>query len=408
MKTTIGILILALCTTTYFTAQAQRTVTTTRATSYDISDNLDLDAVASIFGQSKDLEDFENRLNDPDNRISNLDLNQDGYIDYLRVVESSSDENSLVVIQAVLDKDIFQDVATIEVERISDGNHRIQIVGNDYIYGPNYIIEPIFVRRPLIFSFFWGPRYIAWHSPYYWNYYPRWYSHYRPYPTFKYHRHVHGYIDRHNTYRHIDSRYIHFSDDRYNHIRRNDYASRYPERTFTKRNEGISNKYELSKRRSDNSGNYRRMPDSGRNTDRQYQNSGRNDVKRQGGEYRRPASTNQVRTKENSNVRSESKNSRVIMNSGSEGRTRNKPEVSRSQSAPKSAPNRSNERIDQSRRSSAPSMKQSGRSSSPSVKQSGRSSENKSRSSEKSTSRSAKNSDSKKANTKKESTERRR
>ena len=156
MKTKIGILVLVLCTS-FFTVQAQRqVVTTTRANSYDISDNLDLDAVSSIFGDSKDLEDFEYRLNDPDNRISNLDLNGDGYIDYLRVIENSSDRNSLIVIQAVLDKDIYQDVATIEVERVSNGNPRIQIVGDAYIYGSNYIIEPVFVRTPLIFLFLLG------------------------------------------------------------------------------------------------------------------------------------------------------------------------------------------------------------------------------------------------------------
>ena len=33
-------------------------VTTITASSDDISDNLDLEAVASIFGDSKDLEDF--------------------------------------------------------------------------------------------------------------------------------------------------------------------------------------------------------------------------------------------------------------------------------------------------------------------------------------------------------------
>lgn len=402
MKTTIGILILALSTTTYFTAQAQRTVTTTRATSYDISDNLDLDAVASIFGQSKDLEDFEYRLNDPDNRISNLDLNEDGYIDYLRVIENSSNENSLVVIQAVLDKDIYQDVATIEIERERDGNHRIQIVGNDYIYGPNYIIEPVFVRRPFIFSFFWGPRYVAYYSPYYWNYYPRWYSYYRPYPTFRYHRHIYAHVDRHITFNHSNTRYFHFSDDRYNNIRRNDYASRYPDRTFTKRHEGVNNKYELNKRRSDNTGNYRRNSENNRTSDRRYQGTERNNTQRQSGEYRRPGNSNryesnQIRTRENSNVRSNTNDVKVRQNSGSRERSNDKPSVFKSQSTPKSAPNRSNERIDQSRRSSAPAAK-------PAI----RSNENKSKSAVKSASRSTKSAESRKADKKKDATERRR
>jgi len=51
---------------------AAQDVTTITANSDDISDNLDLEAVASIFGESKDLEDFEKRLNDPKTQISNL------------------------------------------------------------------------------------------------------------------------------------------------------------------------------------------------------------------------------------------------------------------------------------------------------------------------------------------------
>ncbi|OFX61174.1 MAG: hypothetical protein A2066_08800 [Bacteroidetes bacterium GWB2_41_8] len=271
MKTKIGILVLAL-STSFFSVQGQRrVVTTARATSYDISDNLDLDAVASIFGDSENLEDFERRLNDPDNRISNLDLNQDGYIDYLRVLENSSDRNSLVVVQAVLDKDVYQDVATIEIERISNNNHRIQIVGDSYIYGSNYIIEPVFVRTPLIFSFFWGPRYITYHSPYYWGYYPTYYRYYRPYSPFKYHKHIHVHINRYNTYNRVNERHIHFSGDNYNRIRRSDYASRYPDRTFESRNHGVKNRYELDQRRPNNQVNRQRNNDVNRSNDRQNQ-----------------------------------------------------------------------------------------------------------------------------------------
>jgi hypothetical protein len=234
MKTKIVILVLALCTS-YFNSRAQRMTTTTRAASYDISQNLDLDAVSSIFSDSKDLQDFEYRLNDPDNRISNLDLNQDGYVDYLRVVETTNDRNSLVVVQAVLDKDVYQDVATIEIEREADGRHRIQVVGDPWIYGPNYIIEPVFVRTPLIFSFFWGPRYVAWSSPFYWGYYPRWFYSYRPYPTYRYNRHVNIYVDRRVTFNRINERHFYINDNNFNNIRRRDFADRHPDRSFENR-----------------------------------------------------------------------------------------------------------------------------------------------------------------------------
>jgi hypothetical protein len=275
MKTKIGILVLLLCTS-FFNVQAQRHVTTTaRATSYDISDNLDLEAVASIFGDSEDLEDFERRLNDPDTRISNLDLNQDGYIDYLRVLENSNDRNSVVIIQAVLDQDVYQDVATIEIEKSSNYNHRIQIVGDSYIYGSNYIIEPVFVRTPLIFSFFWGPRYNPWISPYYWNYYPRWYSHCRPYSPFKYHRHIYSHINRYNSYNYLNNRNFYFSGDHHNQIHRNDYANRYPDRAFSNRHQGVSNRNELIERRPGNVVNRQRGNESQNSDKREYQNSRR-------------------------------------------------------------------------------------------------------------------------------------
>ena len=316
MKTKIGILILAF-STSFFNVQAQRRVTTTtRAASSDISDNLDLEAVASIFGDSENLEDFERRLNDPKRRISNLDLNEDGYIDYLRVVENSSDENSLVVVQAVLDKDIYQDVATIEVERVSNGNPRVQVVGDAYIYGSNYIIEPIFFHTPLIYSFFWGPRYSPWHSPYYWNYYPRWYSSYRPYSPFKYHRHIYAHVNYKNKYNHTDNHNIHFSGDNYNHIRRNDYAKNYPNRAFENRHEGVKNRSELQQSRPENQTDHRRNNEMNRSYDRQYQNkqnsnSGRNERQRNINENSRPASmeyqeSNQTRDKEIRTIHSSS------------------------------------------------------------------------------------------------------
>lgn len=351
MKTKIGILVLALCTS-FINVQAQRTVTTTRATSYDISDNLDLDAVASIFGDSENLEDFEHRLNDPDNHISNLDLNQDGYIDYLRVVENSSDRNSLVVVQAVLDKDVYQDVATIEIEREQNGNPRVQIVGDDYIYGRNYIIEPVYVHTPLIFSFFWGPRYISYQSPYYWGYYPRYFHSYRPYSPFRYQRHVYSHINRYNTYHRSSDRSFQFSGDNYNQIRRNDYANRYPNRAFVNRNEGVRNRSELDVRRPQV--NRGRNNDLQRSDDQRYQYnrpsiSGRNERQRMINENdKRPdynGQSNNPQTRQNRNVEDNrqrpvpSNKSEQIKSNRNEGSSVSRPDrpANRIESTPRNA-----------------------------------------------------------------------
>jgi len=369
MKTKIGILVLALCTT-FFNVQAQRrVVTTARATSYDISDNLDLDAVASIFGDSENLEDFERRLNDPNDRISNLDLNEDGYIDYLRVIETSTDRNSLVVVQAVLDDDVFQDVATIEVERVHNGTPRIQIVGDAYIYGPDYIIEPYFVHTPLIFSFFWGPRYSPWRSPYYWDYYPSWYSYYSPYSPFRYHRHIYEHINVQNTYHRANSRNINFSGDNYNRIRRNDYANRHPDRAFQNRHEGLKNRYELNDRRPNSQVNRQRNTDVQRSNDRQYQynrqsNSGRNERQRDVNVNRRPAyqeksgstQTQPRQYKQESNRNRPQGNDRQIQQ-----RNENRNQSYERRAAPErrsvSTPQRSTQRVEQQQRSSAPREK---------------------------------------------------
>ena len=69
-------------------------VTTVTVKSSDISDNLDLEAVASLFGESENLEDFEKKLNDPELQISNLDLNKDGNRNFIRLNTSGYNSSS--------------------------------------------------------------------------------------------------------------------------------------------------------------------------------------------------------------------------------------------------------------------------------------------------------------------------
>jgi hypothetical protein len=102
---------------TTLTAGFAHEITLGEATDPDISENLDLEAVASLFGDSGDLQDFEYLLNDPEKQISNLDLNEDGMVDYLRVIEATEEGTHVIVIQAVIGEDKYQDVATIEVQK---------------------------------------------------------------------------------------------------------------------------------------------------------------------------------------------------------------------------------------------------------------------------------------------------
>jgi hypothetical protein len=56
----------------------------------------------------------------------------------------------VVIIQSVLDREVYQDVATIEIEKDRYNTVHLQIVGNEYMYGQNYIYEPIYYNTPLI------------------------------------------------------------------------------------------------------------------------------------------------------------------------------------------------------------------------------------------------------------------
>jgi len=249
IKRTISILLFVFITAITNLIIAQD-VTTVETTDSHISENLDMEAVASIFGESEDLEDFEKKLNDPDTQISNLDLNEDGEVDYLRVIETSKDETHLVTIQAVIGKDRFQDVATIDVEKDSDGETQIQVVGDVYMYGPNYIIEPVYVHPPVIFVWFWAPYYNPWYSPYYYGYYPPYYRPWRPYPTPRYKTNVNVHVNVNNSYKHTSIRRSSTSVDLQNKSRKNDYGSKNPDKSFANRGQSNSNNPDLNNKKS--------------------------------------------------------------------------------------------------------------------------------------------------------------
>ena len=223
-------------------AHADETVTVT-ATTADISENLDLKTVATLFGQAKDLEQFEQMLNNPDSAFSNLDLNGDGDVDYLRVIETADQDRHLVVIQAVLAKDIYQDVASIYVEKEPKSESvTVQVIGDEYIYGADYIIEPVYVYRPIIYDWFWGPSWVCWHSPYYWDYWPVWWHSYHCiahhlYWEHMYWHHHHYPICSFRTGHHYHPHYAPMRE----RVSRSDYATRHPERSFASRN--VSTRY---------------------------------------------------------------------------------------------------------------------------------------------------------------------
>lgn len=198
--------------------------------SSNYSQDLDLNAVSSLFGESRDLAEFEWRLNDPSLQISNLDLNGDGAVDYLRVIETSRGNLRVIVIQAIIGRDHYQDVAAIEVYRESSRYTRVQVIGDPYIYGNGYIIQPYYGYSPVIFNYFWDrPRYTPYYSRYRWDYYPNRYRPWRPHPTPYYSRQVHNRIDRRNEYRQTRSQLRPETRQMHDSISKRDHARKYRE-----------------------------------------------------------------------------------------------------------------------------------------------------------------------------------
>ena len=224
---------------------ADETVTVS-ANSSDISEGLDLKVVAKLFAEAKNLEEFENMLNNPDSAFCNLDLNGDGQVDYLRVVEIGDGNKRLIVLQAVLAKDIYQDVASIYVEKKDNNEVSVQVVGDEYVYGTNYIIEPVYVYRPVIYDWFWSDAWFAWHSPWYWGDSPAyWYAHtcwahdWYWHHCYAFHHHHHGCSFRHAHEVRLGYNELHSG------VTRREYANAHPERTFTARNAGKTNAREI-------------------------------------------------------------------------------------------------------------------------------------------------------------------
>jgi len=132
-----------LWTTLYFFLFALVTINAQEVTpATEAGEDFDLNAVIEVIEKSEDLADFEKKINDEENQINNLDLNKDEEIDIVKVVEYDEGDTRLLVLQAVLGDNDFQDIATIEIEKHSENEISLQVIGDPDIYGPDYIIEP--------------------------------------------------------------------------------------------------------------------------------------------------------------------------------------------------------------------------------------------------------------------------
>ena len=105
-------------------------------------DNLNLYGVLSLFQSSATLEEFEQKLNAEDSKINNLDLDGDGKTDYIKVFDNVNGNAHAIVLQDVVNEKESQDVAVREVEKDKNNQIQIQVIGDEQLYGKDYIIEP--------------------------------------------------------------------------------------------------------------------------------------------------------------------------------------------------------------------------------------------------------------------------
>lgn len=213
-------------------------------------DNLNLYAVMQLFQESETLEGFERNLNDENSTINNLDLDGDNRVDYIRVLDYKDGDDHTIVLQVALNKYENQDVAVFTVDRDFNGNVAVQLVGDEDLYGRNYIIEPYYADNaetanpgyvgngnqqavsvtrvtyvevaswPLV-RFIYMPNYVVWHSPWNYGYYPHYWRpwhphywdyyygyHYNMYPHYYgyYHRWDHHRYDRYNDFYYHNNR----------------------------------------------------------------------------------------------------------------------------------------------------------------------------------------------------------
>ncbi len=105
-------------------------------------DNLNLYGVLDLFQKSETLEEFERKLNAEDSKVNNLDLNGNDMIDYISVKDNVKGTAHAIVLQVAINEKETQDVAVIEVEKDKNDKIQIQVVGDEQLYGKNYIIEP--------------------------------------------------------------------------------------------------------------------------------------------------------------------------------------------------------------------------------------------------------------------------
>ena len=139
-------------------------------------DNFDLQRVGGLLEKANNAEEFEYLLNS-DEGINNLDLNGDGYADYVSVAEydDRDDNDRGFSLFSRFNGDDIQELATIIFNRDRPDRQgaRVYLNGNEQIYGDNAYYEQNWLDKSLnIADWAFGNRNDNYQSPYYYDNYP--------------------------------------------------------------------------------------------------------------------------------------------------------------------------------------------------------------------------------------------
>lgn len=143
--------------------------------SANTSADFDVNKLGDIVKTSTDPQVLEKAINDPNNKINNLDLDKDGKIDYVKVTEPG--KNQLAVVDDVSPNQSVT-VATINVTPTSDNSSAdLNIQGNPTYVGDSYMYHSHFgLTDFLLLSYLMRPH--PYYMPmYHYGYYPSYYSH---------------------------------------------------------------------------------------------------------------------------------------------------------------------------------------------------------------------------------------
>ena len=138
-------------------------------------EDFDLKRVGPIIRKAKSAEEFEYYLNRPDG-INNLDLNGDGYADYISVEEYpySNDYERGLSMYTNFGPNDMQELGTVVFYR-DEPNYpgaRVLLTGDQHLYGDNVYYETNWLDQTigLVTSLF--TNHDVYRSPYYYDYYP--------------------------------------------------------------------------------------------------------------------------------------------------------------------------------------------------------------------------------------------